>query len=233
MKIIRPAIQFYNTIDYNTMKKMIEFAGRTCYKSEDKINENSCDNFIKNIIKKNHKSVLEHIMINIKFFCDRGVSHELVRHRLASYSQESTRYCNYSSDKFDNEITFIKPLFFGLDPIKTEIWTNSMKNSEESYFKLLQNDTSPQDARSVLPNSLKTEINMSANIRQWHTVFEQRINLAAHPQMIQIMITTLSEFIRRFPIFFEDYKDILNKAIDYFNYNNYEIADLYEDVSFE
>lgn len=228
MKIINPSIQIQETLSYNEMKHLIERCGRTCYKSEDKINEDSAEKFIKMIINRKHKSVLEHVGIPIKLICDRGVSHELVRHRLASYSQESTRYCNYSDDKFDNEITVIKPLFFKENNIDkaSMIWYKAMKECENAYFDLLKNNITPQDARSVLPNSLKTEINMTCNIREWHTVFDQRLKLDAHPQMIQIMITIASVFMEKFNIFFEDYRENLNKCIEYFERNNYEIADL-------
>lgn len=227
MKIINPRIQIQEVLEYNIMKQLIERCGRTCYKSEDKITNESADKFIKMIINRKHKSVLEHVSIPVKIICDRGVSHELVRHRLASYSQESTRYCNYNDNKFNNEITLIKPLFFKEDNTDkaSMTWYKAMKECEDAYFDLLKNNMTPQDARSVLPNSLKTEINMTCNIREWHTVFDQRLKLDAHPQMIQVMITIVCKFIERFPIFFEEYRENLNKCIEYFERNHYEIAD--------
>ena len=112
MKIIEPYIELEDKIDGQAILKKIEKIGRVCYKSENNITEDSAERFIKNIIKNGHESVLEHVSISVRVICDRGVSHEIVRHRIGSYSQESTRYCNYSNDKFGNELTFIKPWWF-------------------------------------------------------------------------------------------------------------------------
>ena len=110
MKIIKPYIELEDKIDGQAILKKIERIGRTCYKSESNITDDSAERFIKNIIKNGHESVLEHVSITLRVICDRGVSHEIVRHRIASYSQESTRYCNYSKDNFNNELTFINPI---------------------------------------------------------------------------------------------------------------------------
>ena len=143
-------------------------------KSEDKITNDSAAKFVRGIIKSGHESVLEHGTISVKFICDRGVTHEIVRHRIAAYCQESTRYCNYSKDKFNNEITVIKPIFWNEDSEQYKIWYNSMLASEKAYFDLLATGSTAQEARDVLSNSLKTEIVVTYNIREWRHFFELR-----------------------------------------------------------
>jgi thymidylate synthase (FAD) len=210
MKIIKPYYQILSNIDGAEILKKIEGAGRTCYKSEDKITENSAVKFAKMLIKSGHHSVIEHIFISVRFICDRGVTHELVRHRLASYSQESTRYANYSKDKFGNEIKVIEPLFWAKDSKEYSLWKEAMLNSEKYYMSLLENGAKPEQARSVLPNSLKTEIVMTCNLREWRHVFTLRCSKAAHPQMREIMIPLLKEFSEKIPVIFDDICEMLN-----------------------
>ena len=171
MKIIEPYIVLEDEINGTEILKKIEKIGRVCYKSENNITEDSAERFIKNIIKNGHESVLEHVSISVRVICDRGVSHEIVRHRIASYSQESTRYCNYSNDKFGNELTFIKPCFWNENYEKYIEWRILMNRISDSYFKLLENGATPQEARSILPNSIKTEIVMTMNLREWRHFF--------------------------------------------------------------
>jgi len=202
MKIIKASAEIIShTPD---LEKIIEVAGRTCYKSEDKITEDSANAFIEKIKNFKHESVLEHGSITVRFVVDRGVSHELVRHRLASFSQESTRYCNYGKDKFGNEITVIEPCFWekGTEPYSQ--WRMSCKFAEERYFNLLELGQTPQQARSVLPNSLKTEIVMSANPREWRHVFKVRCHRDAHPQMVEVMRPLLAQFQAKWPVLFGD-----------------------------
>ena len=182
MQIINAGYEFITPIDGETILKRIEQCGRVCYKSEDLITEDSAKRFCKSIISRGHEAVLEHCSFTIKFIVDRGVSHEIVRHRIASYCQESTRYCNYSKDKFGNEITVIKPYFWEEGSAEFEEWKTAMGCTEYSYFRLLEKGATPQEARSVLPNSLKTEVVMTANIREWRSFFKLRTPLAAHPQ---------------------------------------------------
>lgn len=203
MKIIDPSVELINPINYETALNTIELAGRTCYKSEDKITGNSAEEFIRNIIKRGHEAVLEHVSITAKFICDRGVSHEIVRHRIASYCQESTRYCNYSKDKFGNEITVIKPCFYEEKSTAFSEWYASCKSSEIYYFALLY-EGKAEEARSVLPNSLKTEIVMTTNIREWRHFFKLRCSKAAHPQMRQVATMLFEQMKSRYPVFFED-----------------------------
>lgn len=186
------------------MLKTIEIAGRNCYKSEHLITENSAEPFIEKIIKRGHESVLEHSLISVNISCDRGVTHELVRHRLCSFSQSSTRYCNYSKDKFGNEITVIKPLFWEENSGNYFAWLNACENAEESYFYLLNNGAKPEEARSVLPNSLQSDIAVSANIREWRHILKLRCDKTAHPQMREVMYMILKQFSETYPVFFKD-----------------------------
>ena len=186
MNIIEPRVIIESKINQKEAMDLIERAGRVCYKSESKIEGGSAEKFIKGIISRGHESVIEHISITVCVICDRGVSHEIVRHRIASYSQESTRYCNYTTDKFSNEITVIKPLFWDEGSKKYDEWKKAMANCEKAYFSLIKEGASPQEARSVLPNSLKTEIFITMNIREWRHFFSLRCNKSAHPQMQQI-----------------------------------------------
>ncbi len=165
-------------------EKLIEEAGRTCYKSEDRITDNSYKPFVKKINVLGHESVYEHSGVTIRVICDRGVSHEAVRHRLAAYSQESTRYCNYLKEKFGSEITVIEPP--GLTKRQRIVWAWAMRQLERCYSLLIRLGASPQIARSVLPNSLKTEIVWTANFREWKHVIRMRTSPKAHPQMIEV-----------------------------------------------
>jgi thymidylate synthase (FAD) len=166
--------------------KHIEMSGRVCYKSEDKITEDSAVKFCNMIKQRGHESVVEHAVASFKIVCDRGVSHEIVRHRIASYSQESTRYCNYSKDKFGTEITVILPPGLADEPILYAFWEDAMKDAEGSYLQLISRGVSPQIARSVLPTCLKTEIVMTANFREWMHFIKLRTSPAAHPQIREI-----------------------------------------------
>lgn len=208
MRIIKPSYEILTEISEGGIKELqhIEKIGRVCYKSEDKITEDgeSAKKFVKMLIDRGHEAMIEHSSLSVKFTVDRGVSHELVRHRIASFAQESTRYCNYSKDKFDNSVTFIKPVFFDDDSDEYEIWCNSMEDAEDYYFMLLDEGCSAQEARSVLPNSTKTEITITANYREWRNFFKLRTAKAAHPQMVQVTRPLLKELKTRLPIIFDD-----------------------------
>lgn len=147
MKAIKANAFIEDEIDGSEIIKKIEKIGRVCYKSENNITDDLAERFIRNIIKNGHESVLEHVAITLRVICDRGVTHEIVRHRIAAYSQESTRYCNYSKDKFGNEITVIEPLFWAKDSEEYKIWENTMKEIEKNYFKLIELGATPQEAR--------------------------------------------------------------------------------------
>jgi len=216
MKLIKPTYKILSSINGEKILKNIEIAGRTCYKSEEKITEKSAKEFVKMIIKRGHESVLEHEKISVRIICDRGISHELVRHRIASFSQESSRYCDYSKSKFGNEITFIIPFWLDLKentnyeiivPSKDPkmIWLRAMSRAEIDYFRLMSfGKWSPQQARSVLLNSLKTEIVVTANLREWRHIFKLRCSKAAHPQMREIMPPLLERCKELIPVIFDD-----------------------------
>ena len=182
----------------------IERCGRVCYKSEDKITETSAQAFVGNIIKRGHEAVLEHSSVTVKFVVDRGVSHEIVRHRLAAYCQESTRYCNYSKNGFGGEITVIKPLYLDEGTRAFACWRGACETAESAYFSLLEWGCSPQEARAVLPNSLKTEVVMTANLREWRHFFNLRTAPAAHPQMREVTIPLLRRMQELIPVVFDD-----------------------------
>lgn len=217
MKIIKPSFEIINkeTINGIDILKNIEKIGRTCYKSESLITETSAIDFVDMLLKRGHEAMIEHNTISVRFICDRGVSHELVRHRLASFAQESTRYCNYSKDKFNKELTFILPCFFdtGMGTLSNSLafeeWKRLCQHAEDSYLKLLEMGAEPQQARSILPNSLKTEIVISMNLREWRHFFSLRCDKPAHPQMRELTIPLLKEMNELIPVIFDDLKEKL------------------------
>lgn len=203
--ILNPFKETMSTKEYLTMQcKHIERIGRTCYKSESRITDDSYETFVKQLIKSKHTAMIEHGSFSVKFIVDRGVSHELVRHRIASFAQESTRYCNYGKKR---GITFIKPLFFEESSPEYCAWKDSCAKAEATYLDMLQKGVSPQEARSVLPNSVKTEIVVTMNFRQWRHFFDLRAldkTGKAHPQMKEVTVPLLYELVGVCPIIFGD-----------------------------
>jgi len=233
MNIIKAGYEIMDDVNAKEIYKKIERAGRTCYKSEDKITEASAEKFVRGLIKRGHEAMLEHASMTVKFIVDRGISHEMVRHRIASFAQESTRYCNYSSDKFGKEITVIAPCFFNDIPVerKNEImdyldgylkvmpteftdhekafgeWYLSCKHSELAYFAMLEYGCTPEEARGVLPTNLKTEIVVTANMREWRHILNLRAAGTTgkpHPQIAEVMINLLKELQEKLPALFYD-----------------------------
>ncbi len=208
MKVIQASYEILTDLsDPVKILKDIERAGRVCYKSENNITDDSCITFCKNIINRGHEAVIEHSQLSVKFIVDRAIANELVRHRLASYCQESTRYCNYSKDKFYNELKVIEPE--GLLPRNStdyNIWWMTCKNAEEAYMTMISNGVKPEIARSVLPLSTATEIIMTSNIREWRNVLKLRSshNMRAHPQMRSICDRLLEELKSKIPVLFDD-----------------------------
>jgi len=192
--------------------QLIELAGRTCYKSEDKITDDSAMKFVESVTRRGHHSVIEHAVVTVKIICDRGVTHEIVRHRLASYSQESTRYCNYKGGVSYIIPFWCKNLKEGDYPIQsvatgdwaTHRWFTAMHEAESAYISLLSEGWSPQQARSVLPNSTKTEIIITANVREWRHIFTLRCHKASHPQMNEVMRPLHQEMKQLIPVIFDD-----------------------------
>lgn len=204
MKIVPPSHQILFLPPAEEVLRLVEAAGRTCYKSEHLISDDSAPKFIGRIIASGHHSVIEHASLSVRFVCDRGVTHELVRHRLAAYSQESTRYANYSQQRFGREITVIRPIFWAPGTPAYQRWLEAMQAAETAYLELLDLGTRPEQARSVLPNSLKTEIVMTANLREWRHVIGLRGSKAAHPQIREIVLPLLDELHNQVPVFFDD-----------------------------
>jgi len=217
MILIRPKHEILTEINGGQILQRIEAAGRTCYKSESKITAESAKPFVSRIIKSGHHSVIEHESISVRFICDRGVTHELVRHRLCAFSQESTRYCDYGGKHRCPDVTFIIPPWISIEPgeyrspedirIITNpgyYWALAMLDAERMYATLRQHDWTPQQARSVLPNSLKTEIVVTANLREWRHILKLRASPAAHPQMSELMIPLLGDLTWKIPVIFDD-----------------------------
>lgn len=229
MQVIRQSWQFTREPNGEDILRQIEEAGRTCYKSEDKMTPESARAFVKKALDMGHHSVIEHANIGVRIVTDRGVTHEIVRHRIASYSQESTRYCNYAKGQFGGEITVILPVWFydvvgEQSPVDANIslsykqsaeylagreaqylkWFHSMECSEGYYLSLLEAGQTAQEARSVLPNSLKTEIVMTCNVREWRHFFNLRAGKAAHPQMRELALDMLTGFKKAVPVIFDD-----------------------------
>jgi len=220
MQAIKPgfSIEFpTNDTTITEMMELVEKSARLCYKAEGHMGDTFNPQFLRSKIDMGHESVIEHSLVSVRVICDRGVSHEIVRHRIgASYSQESTRYCNYGNDKFGNEITVIDilggiALDSQMQKLPAEVifdivaeWIHAMENAEKSYLRMITLGATPQIARSVLPNSTKTEIMMSMNFRSWRHFFSLRTPVTAHPQMREIMIKLLAHFKHTFPVIFDD-----------------------------
>lgn len=213
MKVVKPTWRIVALTEADPVQLMrhLEAMGRICYQSEDAITAYSYENFLKFIIGQGHEAVLEHATVTSVVVCDRGITHEIVRHRLASYCQESTRYCNYSQGKFGNEISVVKPTFWEELSDEYQTWYASCQKAEDAYLKLLKSSATPQQARDVLPNSTKTQIAITMNIREWRHFFRLRCSTSAHPQMIEIARKGLLEMYDYFPCLFEDiYKEVFD-----------------------
>jgi thymidylate synthase (FAD) len=202
--IVDAGYEILDPLNGEEILKKIELVARVCYKSEDKITDGSAEKMVRALIKRGHEAMLEHFSFSVKFICDRGVSHEIVRHRLASFAQESTRYCNYGKS---GEVAFIRPLFSKDDTVEFDNWCDAMMAAERCYLDMIEAGKSPQEARAVLPNSLKTEIVVTANLREWGHFFKLRAvgtTGAPHPQMREVAVPLLREVRERVPIIFDD-----------------------------
>ena len=206
MQVVKPSWEILNfSVLPEDVLKFLERAARTCYKSQDKITEDSSKRIIKLILQSKHESVIEHASATIRFVANRGFTHELVRHRLASYSQESTRYVNYG--KKDGGITAIDPCcVYGWSPDSDEydVWYTAMDNAEDAYLGLLERGIKPQQARGVLPIDVRTEIVCTANLREWRLIFKLRCARDAHPIMQYLMIPLMQEFSSKIPLLFDN-----------------------------
>lgn len=203
MKIIKPVVEI-EKVDYNKMMKNLERACRTCYRSEDKITEESYKTLLKNCINRGHESILEHEKITIRMTCDIGVYKDLTRHRIASFSIESTRYCNYGKDKFDNQIKFIEPVNIEKNTELYEEWQKSCEEIEKHYIKMAELGATPDQMRMLLPHSTAAEVTMTANIREWKHILSLRCTKHAHPAVEQVMIPLLLHLKKNMPEIFEN-----------------------------
>ena len=223
MNVINASFEILTPISEGGINELkhIERIGRVCYKSEANITEDgeSAKKFVQMLINRGHEAMIEHSSLSVKFTVDRGVSHEFVRHRIASFAQESTRYVNYSLDKFGNEINVIdirggialdnkmKNMDSEIIELIIQEWLLAMEDAEKHYMKMMELGATPQIARSVLPNSTKTEITITANYREWRNFFKLRVPSTAHPQMREITIPLLKELKILLPIIFEDIEE--------------------------
>ncbi len=202
MKIIKPWVEL-EAIDGITVMKNLERAAKHCYRTEGNIKENSYDHFLRNCINRGHESVLEHEKVTVRICCDVGAYKDITRHRLASFSIESTRYCNYSKDKFGSEISFIEPCNID-DTELLEDWKNCMQNIETTYNTMAKKGALPDQLRLLLPHSTAAELTMTANIREWRHIFSLRADKHAHPSIQQFMIPLLLYFKQQMPALFDE-----------------------------
>jgi thymidylate synthase (FAD) len=199
--IIKQSVSIESCPERQEALELIERIGRTCYKSECQGNPAAFVDMI--LHQRKHLSVIEHCSATLRFITNRGVTHEMVRHRIAAYSQESTRYCNYSKSKFGSQLTFIEPVWYSnLNPTRQGVWLCAMAEAEQYYMRDLELMGNPQEARDILPNALKTEIVTTYNFRQWLHVFSLRLDKTAHPQMVGLMQMAYELLHERIPEIF-------------------------------
>ncbi|MHA1821452.1 MAG: FAD-dependent thymidylate synthase [Promethearchaeota archaeon] len=208
VKVIEPSYEIWSLGAYpngEDILRLIERVARTCYKSEEKISDKSYEGLLKMLVRLDHGAMLEHGgYLSVHFICNRGFTHEIVRHRIASFAQESTRYVDYSKGKFNSEITVIKPPTLKEGTEEYKVWLNAMKEAEKAYLELRSKNVPAQIARGVLPIDVKTEITVSANHREWRNIFKLRCAPDAHPSMHQLMRPLLKEVSEKIPILFDD-----------------------------
>ena len=207
MRVINAGYEIISDLNGSEILKHIERCARVCYKSEDRITDGSAEKMVAALIRSGHEAMLEHYSFTVKFICDRGVSHELVRHRIASFAQESSRYCCYAKDKFGKELTFINPCFWEPDSDNYARWFHEMDEAEKTYLAMIENGATPEQARDILPTSIKTEIVMTANLREFRHFFKLRaegVTGKPHPQMLEITIPLLKELKQKVPVVFDD-----------------------------
>ena len=203
MKIVDPVV-YVEKYDGVEIMKSLERACRTCYKSENLITDESYKHLLTNCLNRGHESILEHEKISIRMICDIGVYKDLTRHRFASFSIESTRYCNYGKDKFNNEIKFIKPVHIAENTKTYDIWKETMEHIEKNYMQMQKEGATPDQMRMILPHSTSAEVYMSANIREWRHILSLRCSKMTHPAVRQLLIPLLLKFKKDMPELFEN-----------------------------
>ena len=207
MRVINAGYEIISELNGEKILKHIERCARVCYKSEDRITDGSAEKMVAALIRSGHEAMLEHYSFTVKFICDRGIANELVRHRIASFAQESSRYCCYAKDKFGKELTFINPCFWEPDSDNYARWFHEMDEAEKTYLAMIEDGATPEQARDILPTSIKTEIVMTANLREWRHFLKLRaegVTGKPHPQMLEITIPLLKELKQKIPVVFDD-----------------------------
>ena len=207
MRVINAGYEIISDLNGAEILKHIERCARVCYKSEDRITDGSAEKMVAALIRSGHEAMLEHYSFTVKFICDRGIANELVRHRIASFAQESSRYCCYAKDKFGKELTFINPCFWEPNSDNYARWFHEMDEAEKTYLAMIEDGATPEQARDILPMSIKTEIVMTANLREWRHFFKLRaegVTGKPHPQMLEITIPLLKELKQKIPVVFDD-----------------------------
>ena len=207
MRVINAGYEIISDLNGAEILKHIERCARVCYKSEDRITDGSAEKMVAALIRSGHEAMLEHYSFTVKFICDRGIANELVRHRIASFAQESSRYCCYAKDKFGKELTFINPCFWEPDSDNYARWFHEMDEAEKTYLAMIESGAAPEQARDILPMSIKTEIVMTANLREWRHFLKLRaegVTGKPHPQMLEITIPFLNELKQKIPVVFDD-----------------------------
>ena len=207
MRVINAGYEIISELNGEEILKHIERCARVCYKSEDRITDGSAEKMVAALIRSGHEAMLEHYSFTVKFICDRGIANELVRHRIASFAQESSRYCCYAKDKFGKELTFINPCFWEPDSDNYARWFHEMDEAEKTYLAMIESGATPEQARDILPMSIKTEIVMTANLREWRHFLKLRaegVTGKPHPQMLEITIPLLKELKQKVPVVFDD-----------------------------
>lgn len=207
MRVINAGYEIISNLNGAEILKHIERCARVCYKSEDRITDDSAEKMVAALIRSGHEAMLEHYSFTVKFICDRGIANELVRHRIASFAQESSRYCCYAKDKFGKELTFINPCFWEPDSDNYARWFHEMDEAEKTYLAMIEDGATPEQARDILPMSIKTEIVMTANLREFRHFFKLRaegVTGKPHPQMLEITIPLLKELKQKIPVVFDD-----------------------------
>lgn len=207
MRVINAGYEIISDLNGAEILKHIERCARVCYKSEDRITDGSAEKMVAALIRSGHEAMLEHYSFTVKFICDRGIANELVRHRIASFAQESSRYCCYAKDKFGKELTFINPCFWEPDSDNYARWFHEMDEAEKTYLAMIESGATPEQARDILPMSIKTEIVMTANLREWRHFLKLRaegVTGKPHPQMLEITIPFLNELKQKIPVVFDD-----------------------------
>ncbi len=204
VKIVAPSVEIITPLDGDAILKHLELCARNCYKSEDKITSDSAKLMVRKLLELGHEAMIEHYNLTVKITCDLGVYKDLTRHRHVSYAIESTRYCNYSKGKFGNELSVIKPCHIKEGTPEYELWLETMQQIEKNYNAMAALGCKPDQLRMLLPHSVKADVIMTANLREWRHIFKLRCAPAAHPTVQEVMKMLLNKLKAEIPVIFDD-----------------------------